>query len=80
VRAEYESRRELLAERAREVEAERVRLRTEQAKLVEASLALEERERAAAASAPPGEEPVPAQPPSDASWWLKQLGSPLEAA
>ena len=57
-RLEYEERRDTLGERAREVEKERNRLRDEQAQLVCASLALEDRERPA---------PVVAQPAAPAS-------------
>jgi hypothetical protein len=67
-------------ERTQEVEAERDRLRTEQARLVTASMELDDRERAAAAL----EQTVAATPqkpkPTDADWWAKQLGAPLEAA
>jgi chromosome segregation ATPase len=50
---EYEERRDVLGTRAREVEAERNRLRDEQAQLVCASLALEDRERPAGTGAQP---------------------------
>jgi hypothetical protein len=86
VRCEYEERRDALVERTREVEAERNRLREERAQLVCASLDLEDRERSAGLggppAAPPSLVPEPARPqlPSDADWWSKQLGSPLEAA
>jgi hypothetical protein len=43
VQGEYESRRDALAARGREIEVERSRLRDEQAQLVAASLVLEER-------------------------------------
>jgi chromosome segregation ATPase len=79
VRGEYESRREALMVRTQEVEAERDRLRTEQARLVTASMELDDRERAAAALEQTVA--VPQKPkPTDADWWAKQLGAPLEAA
>jgi len=77
VRAEYESRRDGLAERTREVEVLRDSLRHEQARLVAASLVLEERERAVQEHAT---ERAAAKASSDADWWSKQLGTPLEAA
>jgi chromosome segregation ATPase len=80
VRAEYESRREALKERSLEVEAERDRLRAEQARLVTASMELDNRERAAAALEQALEPPAPVSKPTDADWWAKQLGAPLEAA
>jgi hypothetical protein len=130
VRSEYQLRLDGLGERTREVEAERNRLRDEQAQLVCASLELEDSVRPVAvgdrpavpasiapasiaasveaagelpALAPePGAElrrqPTSAQraalqahaqemramlsihQPTDADWWAKQLGSPLEAA
>jgi chromosome segregation ATPase len=89
VRAEYEERRDALVARTREVEAERNRLREERAQLVCASLDLEDRERSAGLGVPPAApasitphavEPARPQEPSDADWWSKQLGSPLEAA
>jgi peptidoglycan hydrolase CwlO-like protein len=81
VRAEYESRREALAERTREVANERTRLRDEQAKLVCASLELEQREQQAPApSEVVAHDALPQEPQNDAAWWSKQLGSPLEAA
>jgi hypothetical protein len=89
IRGEYEERRDALVQRTREVEAERNRLREERAQLVCASLDLEDRERSAGLGGPPAAPAslvapiaVPAAPqlPSDADWWSKQLGSPLEAA
>jgi hypothetical protein len=119
VQHEYERRLNGLGERTREVEAERNRLRDEQAQLVCASLELEDSGRpvavgdrpvapasiAAAVEAAgnlpairPQEQPTRAQnaaleahaqemramlsiqQPTDADWWAKQLGSPLEAA
>ena len=81
VRAEYEARRDMLKDRSREVEAERDRLRADQARLVTASMELEDRERATALLEQQLEKPAPASPrPTDADWWEKQLGAPLEAA
>ena len=80
VRGEYESRREALMERTQEVEAERDRLRTEQARLVTASMELDDRERAAAALEQTVAAPPQKPKPTDADWWAKQLGAPLEAA
>jgi chromosome segregation ATPase len=111
VRSEYQLRLDGLAERTREVEAERNRLRDEQAQLVCASLELEDAGRPAEPGTRPAAlapatmvleiEPAPrprafraqlerharemramlmAEQPTDAEWWSKQLGTPLEAA
>jgi chromosome segregation ATPase len=81
VRMEYETRRDALKDRTLEVEAERDRLRTEQARLVTASMELDDRERATAALELTVEAAPPSKPkPTDADWWAKQLGAPLEAA
>lgn len=91
VRREYESRRDALAERAREVDRERDRLRDDRAELVAESLQVEQRERAVASAAvvslvepPPQVPPAPvhveARAEADDGWWAKQLGRPLEAA
>ena len=72
--------REQLKERSREVEAERDRLRAEQARLVTASMELDDRERSIAASAVAEQLPPAPPKPADADWWAKQLGAPLEAA
>jgi chromosome segregation ATPase len=80
VRAEYESRRDALKGRTDEVEAERDRLRADQARLVTASLELDDRERATAALEQILETPPQKAKPTDADWWAKQLGAPLEAA
>jgi hypothetical protein len=111
VRSEYELRLAGLAERTREVEAERNRLRDEQAQLVCASLELDDAGRPAEPGTRPAMlapaavvleiEPAPrprairaqlerharemramlmAEQPTDAEWWSKQLGTPLEAA
>ena len=69
--AEYESRRELLKLRTSEVEAERDRLRDEQARLVAASLGRDEMTE---------DTPPPKKVEVGADWWSKQLGTPLEAA
>ena len=69
--AEYESRREALRLRASEVEAERDRLRVEQARLVTASLGRDELTE---------DTPPPKKIEVGADWWTKQLGAPLEAA
>jgi hypothetical protein len=111
VQHEYEQRLGGLGERTREVEAERNRLRDEQAQLVCASLELEDAGRPAESGTRPAAlapaamvleiEPAPrprafraqlerharemramllAEQPTDAEWWSKQLGTPLEAA
>jgi hypothetical protein len=70
VRAEYESRREVLRTRTIELEAERDRLRQELARVQAAELV---REQALAEEAQ-----APVEVGTD--WWSKQLGKPLEAA
>jgi cytochrome c-type biogenesis protein CcmH/NrfG len=69
--AEYESRRETLKQRTVEVEAERDRLRVEEARLVAARMQSEEMTEDA---------PPPKKVEVGADWWSKQLGTPLEAA
>ena len=69
--AEYESRRETLKLRTHEVEAERDRLRDEQARVIAASIGREEMTEDA---------PPPKKVEVGADWWSKQLGTPLEAA
>lgn len=86
VRQEYESRLDALIVRTREVELERNRLRDEQAQLVCASLALEEREQAVETATTGAITPVEVTvhdvtpERADTDWWSRQLGSPLEAA
>lgn len=94
VRVEYETRRDALSQRTREVEAELTRLREEQARLASAAIV-----EAPVESEPPAtrvveadpvpktrdalKEPAPPAPPGPPTiddWWAKQLGSPLEAA
>ena len=67
-----EERREALKVRTSEVEAERDRLRDEQARLVTASLV--GREELTEDTPPPKKVEV------GPDWWTKQLGAPLEAA
>ena len=69
--AEYESRREALKVRTLEVEAERDRLRVQEARLVAASLQEVEMTE---------DTPPPKKIEAGADWWSKQLGAPLEAA
>jgi hypothetical protein len=69
--AEYESRRELLKQRTIEVEAERDRLRDQEARLVAANLPRVEMTE---------DTPPPKKIEAGADWWSKQLGAPLEAA
>jgi hypothetical protein len=68
---EYEARRETLKQRTLEVEAERDRLRDEQARVVEAVMRGEELTEDA---------PPPKKIEAGTDWWSQQLGKPLEAA
>ena len=81
VRAEYESRRDVLMERTQEVEAERDRAphRSRPASLRRAWSSMTANGRLAALEQTARR--TAAKPkPTDADWWAKQLGAPLEAA
>jgi chromosome segregation ATPase len=87
VRAEYESRRDALVARGRELGLERDRLRDDRAQLVAQTMEVEQRERAVASAAAAAlvEHPLPAPPapvdPTDENgdWWTKQLNGTMAA-
>jgi chromosome segregation ATPase len=81
VRLEYESRRDALVARGRELALERDRLRDDRAELIAQTMEVEERERAVASAAaaylvehPSQAPPAPADPTDiGGDWWAKQL-------
>lgn len=87
VRAEYESRRDALVARGRELAVERDRLRDDRAELVVQTMKVEERERAVASAAaaylvehPSQAPPAPVDPTDEGGdWWAKQLNGAAAA-